>query len=239
MSDFRVHTGFLKVLLVLSFALLFTACSGGGGTAGPGITLVPGTYNLAVIDHPTTTFRVWFDGDTLPAEEVMVTVTGPAGWNKGEPVTVTRTREDVLDGSTALVTSVTAVSGRYVVTMTSGDTTYRAGAELDATKLLPTPQNVTVTSKSANTVSGSWDPVPGALTYQVYLREDFTVFTSPTLGSTLVSGTSATLGDLDLPPGEYALEVIATTLDFTTDEPLVNPGNYDLSYNRSVPFTIQ
>ena len=238
MSDFRVHTGFLKVLL-LSFALLFTACSGGGGTAGPGITLVPGTYNLAVIDHPTTTFRVWFDGDTLPAEEVMVTVTGPGGWNKGEPVTVTRTREDVLDGSTAVITSISAVSGSYTVTLTSGGTIYKASGKLDATKLLPTPQNVTVTKQSANEVSGRWDPVPGALTYQVFIREDFTVFNSPTLSSTLVSGTRATLSDLELPPGEYALEVIATTLDFTTEGPLVNPGTYDLSYNRSVPFTVE
>ena len=238
MSDFRVHTGFLKVLL-LSFALLFTACSGGGGTAGSGITLVPGTYNLAVIDHPTTTFRVWFDGDTLPMDEVMVTVTGPAAWNDGEPVTVTRGRDDVLDGSTAIITSISAVSGSYTVTMTSGDTIYKASGRLDATRLLPTPQNVTVTAQGANEVSGRWDPVPGALVYQVFIREDFTVFTSPTLGSTLVSGTSATLGDLDLPPGKYALEVIATTIDFTTEGPLVNPGNYDLSYNRSVPFTIQ
>ena len=203
------------------------------------LTLVPGTYNLAVIDDPTTTFRVWFDGDMLPTEEVTVTVTGPAAWNGGEPVTVTRTREDVLDGSTALITSITAVSGTYAVTMTSGSAEYAASATLDATRLLPTPQKVTVTDRTANTVSGSWDPVPGALSYQVYIREDFTGFTSPTLSSTVVTGTSATLSDLELPPGEYALEVTATTIDFTTDGPLVNPGTYDLSYNRSVPFTVQ
>ena len=168
-----------------------------------------------------------------------MTVSGPATWNDGEPVTVTRGRDDVLDGSTAVVTNITAVSGTYAVTMTSGDTSYAASATLDATRLLPTPQNVAVTNRTANTVSGSWDPVPGALAYQVYIREDFTVFTSPFISSTLVTGTSATLSDLELPPGEYALEVTATTIDFTADGPLVNPGTYDLSYNRSVPFAIQ
>ncbi len=200
--------------------------------------VVPRLYISSLFSSYPTSEKC-LDGDTLPTDEVMVTVTGPAAWNDGEPVTVTRGRDDVLDGSTAIITSISAVSGSYTVTMTSGDTIYKASGRLDATRLLPTPQNVTVTEHSSNEVSGQWDPVPGALVYQVFIREDFTVFTSPTLSSTLVSGTSATLGDLDLPPGEYALEVLATTIDFTTEGPLVNPGDYDLSYNRSVPFTIQ
>ena len=226
------------VMILTSLVLTLTACSSTPEPTNP-LELVPGTYNITGVENPTTTFLVLLTDVALPAEEVTLSFTGPAGWNNGEPITLTRTRDNFSDGSTSSVTPANAVSGIYNVTVTSGAAQYQASATLDASSLLPAPQNVIVTSQSANQVSATWDPVPGAVSYQAFMRENPNEFNSPGIAGDYVTGTSATLSNLNLEPGEYRVEVIAYPVDFATDAPIVDPGRFNLSYNRSARFTVE
>lgn len=224
---------FSTVLGLVAFIL--SACSSPGTPVG--ITVFrPGTFNLAVRDAPATAFFVRLS-ETLDTSATF-TVTGPAGWNEGEPAAFTRTREDLQDQNTVLYLGAEAQTGTYTLNVSTPNGSTTRTATLEPLDLLPVPQNVMVTASSSASVSATWDAVAGAASYEMLIREPPVSFSSRVIKSVFVEGSSATLTGLALPAGDYAVEVSAYPLDFARGAPTAAP-NFNISYTISEPFTVE
>jgi hypothetical protein len=215
------------------------AQSGEAVSPGPHYDIVMGTFNVAPLGTVWTTMLSFYDFPERPEETSAGTLRGPAGWNGGAEY-ANRTAPNLIErGWGRLHTSVAAVSGSYESSITVSGETYTASAGLDASQVLPAPQNITVTASSATSVTATWDAVAGALSYQAYIRENPNVFTSTTLGSVFVATPGATLDGLELPAGEYQLEVQAFTVDLSSGQRPGKPAQYNVSYDRSAPFSVE
>lgn len=216
-----------------------TVQTGGPVSSEPLFEIVAGTYNIAVFDTPRTAFLSLYSFEGAPVETAAGTITGPTGWNDGEAYAYNTAPELIERGWGRLHTGIVAVSGSYQADITVAGDTHTATATLDTSQLLPAPQNVRVTSASTNEVTASWDTVAGARSYQAFIREDPNVLESRTLATVFVATPSATLSGLELPAGEYRLEVNAFPVDFTTNQRPERPEHFNISYNRSAPFTVE
>lgn len=111
----------MRIALVLISATLFlVACSGGGSTEPPTLQASFGTSNSGTgATQTAVVLLLRTPGSTAP---VTVTVTGPTGWNAGQPVSLSAAPGAVGE----FTISAAPISGSYEAKMTIDGTDYRA-----------------------------------------------------------------------------------------------------------------
>lgn len=179
---------------------------------------------------------------TYPSDpKLVMTITGPAGWNKGQPVVVNK-QQYFFDGDGSgrhwfefgwLGQGVVqAVAGEYNVKFEidgqTWTTTTRIGSLTNSVAGVP---QVSVTQATASSVSAQWTNVAPGGSYQV----EVSGFYPPSQ----VSATTATLGNLNLVAGQqYYVGVHAMKLDVNVPVTTALSGQFDVTYNTSSYFQL-
>jgi hypothetical protein len=206
----------------------------------PGVTLSVGTYNLQPLSSPQTAFAMYFTvpAAELPSQALTVTITGPEGWNDGQPHRLEVAPDAVAFGWTWAPHFTPAVTGNYRMSASIGGQTYAAAAQLATTLPLPYPDMVTVTSWGAERISATWSAVPGAKSYHALIYSAPPRLDAAPVSAQLVTGTSVTLGYHGLPPGDYVAGVRAYPNDRTAAGVPALTEQFHVSLNISETFGI-
>jgi hypothetical protein len=206
----------------------------------PGVTLSVGTYNLQPLSAPQTAFAMYFTvpAAELPSQALTVTITGPEGWNDGQAHRLEVAPDEVAFGWAWAAHFTPAVSGNYRMSASIGGQTYAAAARLATTLPLPYPDMVTVTSWGAERISAAWSAVPGAKSYHALIYSAPPRLDAAPVSAKLVTGTSATFDDHDLPPGDYFVGVRVYPNDRTAEGVPALTEQFDVSLGVSETFTI-
>lgn len=219
--------------LALGSALLLASCTTTPAPDSSTLDFAAGTYTIQGTATPGTALLLrLMPGGTRPTEDVQVTVTGPAGWNEGAPLTLTYRANEPVFWS---LRTIAAVSGTYTATAQVGGKTYTASTSVDATSRLDVPGNVMVAESANQSFTVSWQGVNGA---SAYLERVIRVVEDGP--DELVTGTSVfTTGtSVTLPESVLALNTAYTTTVTAFNAP-VNPnglGNlvFTKQFNASV-----
>ncbi len=157
-----------------------------------------GTFLLVVVEDAAATGAV-----------ATVTVSGPGGWNNGQPyVFEARVDNDrPANFNTAIgYGELLAVAGEYTFSVAYRGETYAFTKRLDPSLRLPAPANLQASGVSADSVTLGAAAVAGAAWYNGYLEDPFAIEYGPTLPLTLTG--------LSLSEGEtYQAFLAAYTLD--------------------------
>lgn len=216
---------------------LLVACSPGGDPGPqPELQASVGTFTLEGDSQTAFNLLAKTPGST---DAVKVTVSGPEGWNGGAEAEAT-----VAPGVAAdHVVGASPVSGNYMLSMTVNGRTYSATVTLDADSALAPVANVVITEATADHVTMSWDPVPGADSYEAQLQE---IDSGEVVASETGTDTTATLNVPVRPAGaglglaavgDYRVAVIAKSGAGATSSPSFGaPANR--SYGASAVINI-
>lgn len=203
----------------------------------PAMAAAGGTWrsDVAVIRDGTAILLAFSRG---LAGAAVATVTGPAAWNGGRPwnfnigsVSTGAWRWNELLPSTP-------VTGQYMVTVTDGQQTFRASFNIDARRSLPPPMNVHVSSVSPTTVTVSWSPVVGAVSYLVSVAEDCGADLCPSIRWVYVSAaaTSATVTNVPFVSGRrYFVSVRSFNANMLQSPPSL-PSQFNIGHTPSAFF---
>ncbi|MDX2005045.1 MAG: hypothetical protein SFU83_07180 [Meiothermus sp.] len=156
--------------------------------------------------------------DGAPANvSVNFTVTGPAGWNGGQPFNAP---DRFLGQDTDRMQrgwfgpAAPPVSGAYSFTAVIGPTTYSGSFTIDATQTLPEPASLTPITVTAGSVTCSWSAVVRAQSYDFDIWNDTDRRSEGSLQ--YVTGTTATVIGLTLTAAKtYFCQVSPQSINLT------------------------
>lgn len=168
----------MRPFALLALGLTLAACTQQGPAPVQNGTLefAAGTSNVqngpSSSGTPGTAFLVrYLDANgNPPAQDVQLTITGPAGWNGGAPLTYTQRANT--PRFWGYKNSVAAVSGVYRVTATvNGTALQKDSVPVNAASTLDYPRNITIAATSPGNFAVLWSAVPGAAVYLVRVIE--------------------------------------------------------------------
>lgn len=200
----------------------------------PAFVAVGGTWksDTAVLRDGTTVLLAFISGPNAPAT---VNITGPPTWNGGQ--TWTFNVSMAAAGSLAwneLVPS-TPVTGQYSVSVTGGGQTLRGNLSTDANSTLPRPTNIRVSNVTTSSVTVTWSPVLGALSYDVSVAEACGADKCPSIRSVMVPGSfvSVTVTNVPFVGGRrYFIGLRAFNTNMLQSPPPV-PSQFNIGYTPS------
>ena len=224
----------------LIFVCLLAAC-GGSGSEPEQVEITSffeatgGTLNYA--DKLGMSFMIGYRSDTLPTNEVKVSIEGPDGWNaerelvryykaeKGETeVTWTNYFEDADEVEQAVV------AGNYTASIVLGDETLTDTFSINADSILPKVEDITITSLTNDDLTVKWTGTPSA---QSYLLEVFGT-SSGSLSKklyTYATTPEASLQNMGLEPsGNYVVGITALSAEVSDDMTEVPDAQFNVSY---------
>ena len=225
---------FYMAALVVIF--LFVGCNqqcNVGSTEGVQASL--GTYNYGG-SKPGIAFLIVGNMPMTGPEGVEVTVTGPSGWNGGNPLKTRLSRSVSGPGWWKRAYPIELVDGSYTLeTQLPGGIHLKKTATLKASEVLARPAPRLTASATQATIS--WKAVPGAKAYSVNLwrktssESEFVVWWRTT-------GTSITFSGLELTSGEtYYANVWAYNAELTK-RIFPPPEIFKVSWARTDDFTV-
>lgn len=209
------------------------AADGGPVSIQSGVDLVVGTHNDSRMAQPGTAFvgYTFFAPDDMPVAPPAASISGPPAWAGGTTPAIV-TMDTLARGFFFIANAHPLVDGTYELVVDTADATYTATtAPLDPTDLLPRPIGILASGVSADGLTASWQPVPGAVSYFVHI--------TGTLHRQSTTSTSVTFSELDLAPGAYSVGVMAINLDLTAAWAPVKPAQLYTSFEESAEFTIE
>lgn len=232
----------MKRLMIFALAavtlLLLTGCGGGGDLAEPGTVFraAVGYQEPAVgSDNAPWVLLVLFSFEPESSgARAAVTVTGPPGWNEGNPFELEDGRR--YDQGRHLVYGIPRghslmLDGEYTVTATVGGQAYTVKSTLDASLRFPgIPDDfIYVDDVDEDGIHLDWNPVAGAVSYQVrYMDAD-----APLENPFEYWETRETSFTIPVPKSEID-ETRLGSYDIR-----VSPRNFDMDPAASVDFSIQ
>lgn len=227
----------LRLFVLVAVVLLsLTACGGGGDPAEPGAVFqaAVGYMEPAVgsDDAPWILLVLFSFEPESSGARAAVTVTGPPGWNEGNPFELDDGRR--YDQGLHLVYGIPRsymLDGEYTITATVGGQAYTVKSTLDASLRFPgIPDDfIYVDDVDEDGIHLDWNPVAGAVSYQVgYSDAD-----APLENLFEYWETRETSFTIPVPRSE----IDETRLDSYGLR--VSPRNFDMDPAASVDFSIQ
>ncbi len=226
-------------LLFLGFlgltAFLATSCNQLGNPSEQAVQAALGTYNYGG-PKPGIAFLIVGDAPMTDPDGVEVKVTGPSGWNDGEPLKVRLYHWVSGADWWWWVRPIDLVDGDYTLESDFPEGIYlkkTVHLTADTTSLLarPTPELLATTTSATI----RWSAVPGAEAYSVMLKREAD---DQELARWHTGETSITFNQLDLAQGEtYYAEVFAFNAPLTRDS-FTPPPVFKVSYGRTPDFTV-
>lgn len=212
-----------------------------GASVPVGVDLMIGTNNRRWEDANGTIFVVYLMlPEAILTDESLnfnVQISGPPGWNGGAPVGFDCSSQGcgLWKGFTwGSWNRITALAGEYTLTVTVDSQVYSATATMtDPSFKFDRPTDITVTSATTDSVTGTWSSPTG--TGAVYLALHEGDFGPTVMWSTREDVESHTFEGRPLEDGLYTYEVVPVNSDIFNYPLRVEP--FGLSYD-GVPFII-
>jgi hypothetical protein len=194
-------------------------------------------FDTGYINEAMVFAEYTLQGD-LNGQQIPLVITGPAGWNGGQPYEILAKAEP----ENALIQlgdrwklsfspEIPTVPGVYTATTTVAGQTYTSTLDVSSGKMLPSVVGFTA-SAVADKIDVSWEAVPGAKEYYVTLLDE-----SGEVGGMYTTETSVSFADFGMPldtTKNFSIslnalsEVQSTYLPENGDE---MPVNYSVSYD--------
>ncbi|GMA13845.1 Ig domain-containing protein [Deinococcus metallilatus] len=184
------------------------------------------------------------DGQMPGNLPVTLTITGPKGWNSDQPYVINKQGYFWnKDGSGShwfefdvLGKAVVPVVGDYKVTFAVADQVWSSTTHISSliNSIMTNPQ-VTVTAKSASSVTASWNNIVPNGSYQVEVKGNV----STGSGILIQKATTATFNNLTLTAGnDYYVGLHSLSLDVTAPVTTHLSGPFDVTFSTSPLFKL-
>ncbi len=192
-------------------------------------------FRSALLNEPGTSLLVKLRSDegALVPVNTPVTISGPpaSGWNNGVDLVVNYPASAVRQFYTL---NAPVRSGTYTVRAAIGGEDVLASFDVDTTQSLPLATNISALQVSSTSITGSWDAVPDAQSYQVRVFDrGNNVLLEPRQFAFAPLATLRGLSPALVRGGDYGFQVFAFNTDLTVTDPVM-PDQFNISFNRSV-----
>lgn len=197
------------------------AAGGGAVNVEPGLAVMIGSYDHPLFSAPVTAVGVYLHfGDAPPPAGSYLRITGPAGWS-AEEYQYVNLPDAVLDSARFLwaYLPLAPVPGEYLIELRWEHENYAVtSTTVGGFSQLPRATNI-VADLAGDTVSASWSPVAGAVSYVPsvyrgsYSSSDVVVATKST------KDTAVSFAGIRLEAGTHFVGVFSMNIDRTTPLP--------------------
>ena len=200
-----------------------------------GISASGGVFRSVLLNEPGTSLLLKLrsaEGTLVPVN-TQVTVSGPpaSGWNNGVGLVLNYPASAVRQFYTI---NAAVRPGTYTASATIDGKQVLTTFDVDTSQSLPLATNIIAQEVSSTSITGSWDTVPDAQSYQVRVFDRVNnVLLEPRQFAFAPVATLRGLSPALVPGGDYGFQVFAFNTDLTVTDPVM-PDQFNISFNRSV-----